>query len=133
MLEILVSLFTIILVPSIIEQIGLPIPVLFGGVFVANFYYIIFIMLITVIANMVRAFRYCKTPGSYGIRSGLKKGALAGIISVLIEIIIKAIPALQGPLLALSFIPVIGNMIDGLALMIGYAVGYPVSMFFGNC
>ena len=133
MLEIIVSLFSIILIPTMISQLNLPIPLLFGGVFVSNFYYLLFIMCITLIANIVRSFRYCKKTGSYGVKSGLKKGLLAGIISVLISVIIKAIPVLQAPLLTLSFIPVIGGMIDGLALMVGYLVGYPISMFFGDC
>ena len=133
MLELLASLFIIILIPTMILELGLPIPLFFGGVFVSNFYYLVFIMVITLLANMVRAFRYCKKSGSYGVKSGLKKGLLAGIITVLISVIIKAIPVLEAPLLTLSFIPILGGMLDGLTLMVGYLVGYPISMFFGDC
>ena len=133
MLELLASLLAIILIPTMILQLNLPIPLLFGGVFVSNFYYIIFIIGITLIANVIRSFRYCKKAGAYGVKSGLKKGLLAGIISILINVIIKAVPALKAPLLTLSFIPILGGMLDGLALMVGYLVGYPISMFFGDC
>jgi|DEB0MinimDraft_6_1074348.scaffolds.fasta_scaffold36292_3 hypothetical protein len=132
MLEMLVSLLAIIVTPSIIETLEFPVP-LYGGIIVSNLYYIIAIIFITLIANIVRSFRYCKKKGSYGINSGLKKGVLSGIITILISTIINAIPVLKAPLLALSFIPVIGSMINGLALMIGYLIGYPISMFFGDC
>jgi len=131
MLELLASLFVIILIPTMISELNLPIPLLHG--IVSNFYYLLFIMVVTLLANMVRAFRYCKESKSYGVKSGLKKGLLAGIITVLISIIMKAIPVLEAPLLSLSFIPILGGMIDGLALMVGYLVGYPISMFFGDC
>jgi hypothetical protein len=107
-----------------------------GGVFMNKTYMVLLIILVTMVANIVRALRYCKDkPKSWGINYGWKKGLVAGIIAVVILQFIQLNPEFETPFLVLSFLPGIGSMIDGIILMTGYLAGYLMSypIWGGSC
>jgi len=120
-----ISMFLILVVP-IVTASYLP---LFGGAIIARFYYVLFIVLITTILNIVRAFRYCKRkPKSYGVNYGWKKGIVAGIGAVSLLTLIQFNPQFETPFLFLSFLPYFDAIKDGLILSVMYALSY---MLFG--
>jgi hypothetical protein len=98
------------------------------------------IVVITMITNMVRAYRYCEREKdgkikSYGFSYGIKKGMLCGGIAIGASIIIGFIPILRIPFTIISFIPGLGSVVDGIILalfhLISYlAIAYPI---WGSC
>ena len=94
---------------------------------------------ITIVTNIIRAFRYCRDEkgefSSYGIFNGVKKGLLCGSVAIVASIVVSLIPVLRIPFTIISFIPGLASMIDGFILAFFYllsyiAIAYPV---WGSC
>jgi hypothetical protein len=116
-METLLASIAVLFVPNVSQQ-------LVPGI-MTYFMNILFIMLITLITNMVRAYRHCDSKDhSYGVEYGIKKGLTTGIASNMFLLLLDTVPKLRMPLAALSYIPVLSNMIDGMVLSLSYMVSY---------
>ena len=105
----------------------------FGLPYLVN---ILIIMMITLVTNMIRAYRHCNSEEhSYGIVYGAKKGLTTGIISNLVLLLLDAVPKLRYPLAVLSYVPLLSNMVDGVVMAVSYFVSYFVVAWpiWGSC
>lgn len=131
MIETWMSALGVVFTPTIIDSMNLPASYIFG-----YFYYWLFIILITTIINMIRAYRYCKKgKNSWGVEYGYKKGALCGGVAVATSIVTGFIPPLKLPFMILSFIPFIGGLVDGFIMALGYMISYMMMAYpiWGSC
>ena len=101
----------------------------------SKFLYIGIIMAVTLLTNIIRAMRYCRGHkgefNSFGISYGLKKGLLCGIFAVVGLLATYFIPFLRLPFTIASFIPGVGESLDGFIMAIFYlfsyvAIAYPI-------
>lgn len=125
------SALGVVLTPTIMDSMNLPASFIFG-----YFYYWLFIVLITTILNMVRAYRYCKKgKDSWGVEYGYKKGAVCGGAAIATAIAVGFIPPLKIPFMVLSFIPYIGGLVDGIIMAFGYLWSYLIFAYpiWGSC
>lgn len=104
---------------------------LVGGKFV----YLAIIVAITLFTNIIRALRYCRGDkgefNSSGISYGLKKGILCGLFAVVGLLLTYFIPILRMPFSIASFIPGVGQSLDGFIMAVFYlfsyvAIAYPI-------
>lgn len=130
-METLIATIGVLLTPNITQMlVG---DTVFGLPYLVN---ILVIMMITLVTNMVRAYRHCDSEEhSYGIVYGAKKGLTTGIISNLVLLLLDAVPKLRYPLTVLSYVPILSNMVDGVVLALTYFVSYFVVAWpiWGSC
>ena len=116
-METLISTIGVLLTPNITQMLV--------GDSIFGIVNIIIIMMITLVTNMVRAYRHCDSKEhSYGIVYGVKKGLTTGIISNLVLLLLNAVPKLRYPLTVLRYVPILSNMVDGVILALTYIVSY---------
>lgn len=148
MLETLAAAIGTMMVPSIIINYNTTTDLLYSVLF-DKLGVIFLITLITVVTNVVRAWRFCteeekdkdgKPTGkivhkSYGISYGIKKGILCGSLCMVGEIILSLIPELKVPFEIIEFIPGLGSMVDGFVLAVFYLVSYVLVAYpiWGSC
>ena len=121
MLELFLSLLAIVFIPLLLTSY---VPVAAGaGVLMTTVYYTLGIILVTMIANVIRAMRYCKEK-SWGITYGFKKGLTAGIVAIALLLLVKLNPEFAEPFQLLTVIPGLGAQLPGLILSVGYLLGY---------
>ena len=129
-METLIATIGVLFVPNISQVL---VGSTFGLPYLVN---ILIIMMITLVTNMVRAYRHCDSEDhSYGIVYGAKKGLTTGIISNIVLLLLDAVPKLRYPLAALSYVPMLSNMVDGVVLALTYFVSYFVVAWpiWGSC
>jgi len=90
---------------------------------------LVYIVVVTTLLNMVRAYRHCKDSSWLGAKTGLKQGALAGLVAVLGSFALNFVPMLQVPFM------ILGRFADGAILAILYylasvLLAHPI---FGYC
>lgn len=100
---------------------------------------LIVIVGITVVTNIVRAFRWCRDGKgrfeSFGISYGIQKGVLCGVIAMAASMAVSFIPILRVPFTVISFIPGLGSMVDGFVLAVFYLLSYMMIAYpiWGSC
>ncbi len=128
-METLFATITILLVPNISSIIS-------DSPIIPYFLNVILIILITLVTNMIRAFRFCDSKEhSYGVEYGLKKGLVTGTISNLVLLLLDVVPKLRYPLTILSYVPILSNMVDGVLLSLTYFFSYYIVAWpiWGSC
>jgi hypothetical protein len=122
MLELFLSLLAIVFIP-LLSTSYVP-GAKDAGFIMLTVYYTIGIVLVTMIANIIRAIRYCKEK-SWGITYGFKKGLTAGIVAIALLLLIKFNPEFGEPIQVLTkVVPSLGAQVNGLILSVGYLLGY---------
>lgn len=127
MLETFLSALSVFFVPTIVDKIPMPQALGFIGSFIASkFLIVVFAVIITILFNIMRHHRdpQCIKRDSKGVSTGFKKGLLSGIFGISAMTLVKFIPPLEEFFEILSFIPVIGDMVDGWIMALYYTVGY---------
>lgn len=139
MLETLVAAIMVMFVPTMLESYTMP-GGLMGALVLTKVVTVLAIMLITMLTNITRAWRFCKrgkdgSIQSYGISYGLKKGFWCGAIAVAGATAIGFIPILRAPFTVISIIPGLGSMVDGFMLSILYLLSYMIIAYpiWGSC
>jgi len=139
MLETLVAFILVMFVPTIIESYTMP-GGLMGAIVLTKVVTVLAIMLITMLTNISRSYRFCDRDKdgnmeSWGLSYGLKKGLLCGSIAVAGSLAIGFIPILRLPFTVISFIPGVGSMVDGFILSVLYLLSYMIFAYpiWGSC
>ena len=117
---------------SAVGSMFMPYPIIMG-----------IIIAITLVTNIVRSLRYCRTKKgqlkSFGIRYGISKGIIISIIAALGYTLFNFIPILKAPLTVLRALPfdsavALTAAIDGIVVAVGYLFGYMILYpFYGSC
>lgn len=128
MIETLLALIGVTFTPQIAQMLSPVSSGLVGGLVMDKLIILALIIAITIVTNIIRALRYCRDNkggfASTGIWYGFKKGLTCGLIALIAYIIIGFVPILATPFLVLSFIPGLGNLINGIILAFFYLLGY---------
>jgi hypothetical protein len=88
MIEFIVSIILVFFVPTVV---GHYLPEGSSG-FKTNGSFVLVIILINMVMNMIRAYRYCTKEKSWGISNGFKKGLLTGLTAVGLMIFLEKFP-----------------------------------------
>lgn len=97
------------------------------------------IVLITIITNIIRALRYCRSssgwPQSTGIWYGLQKGIICGFGSLIPYLIIGFVPVLAVPFGIIALIPGLSEFVNGFILSVFYLLSYAIfaNPIYGSC
>lgn len=121
MIETLLSTLAVMAVPSITSNWAMPGGIL-GAMFLGYFVNLFLIIVVTVVFNVIRAWRYCDD--SVGVVDGLKKGLLCGTVATVGSIVVTYIPALKLPFTIISLIPGLNSMVDGFVLSVFHLLSY---------
>ena len=138
MLETFLAFIGTLFAPSIVDGMEMP-GGMIGALILPKLAVLGVIVGITVVTNIIRALRYCRSKEgkfkSLGIKYGIYKGLICGGIATVALTIISYIPVLRIPFTIISFIPYVGTMIDGFILGIFYLISYMLFAYpiYGSC
>ena len=118
MIETLLSAMGVMFTPTIVENLALDQKFELGMVsslIAQNGAILGIIVLITLLFNIIRAFRFCPRD---------KKGLLCGIIAMCALVAVGFVPVLKIPFTVIGFIPGLANYVDGFILAVIYLFSY---------
>jgi len=127
----------VILAPTISTYIPMP-GGFIGEMLFSKIILFLIVLGITIVTSIFRSLNYCRTKDgkfkSFGLNSGIKRGIFCSTTALATYIASGFIPVLKVPFMALSFIPVVGTMVDGMILATGYLFGFMTTyMIWGVC
>ena len=127
MLETLLSTIAVMFAPSMVSGMSLP-GGFIGSMVLGKLMVLGVIIVISIIANIVRALRYCRDKkgnfASTGISYGFQKGLTCGLFGLIVSTIVGFVPILRVPFTVIAFIPGMSEMVDGFIIAIGYLLSY---------
>ena len=124
-LALIAVLFTPQMAAAILPQVA---DGIIAGLIVDKLIIFLLIIAITIVTNILRALRYCRTSAggfaSTGIWYGIKKGIVCGFGSLIPYTIIGLVPPLRIPFAIIGMIPFMGTMVNGIILSFFYLMSY---------
>ena len=138
MLETILAFIGTLFAPTIVDGLEMPGGIV-GALILPKLAVLGVIVGITMVTNVVRALRHCRTKEgkfkSIGIKYGIYKGLICGGIATVALTLISFVPILKIPFTIISFIPYVGTMIDGFILGIFYLISYMLVAYpmYGSC
>ena len=138
MLETFLAFIGTLFAPTLVDGLEMPGGII-GALILPKLAVLGVIVGITVVTNIVRALRHCRTKQgkfkSIGIKNGIYKGLICGGIATAALTLISFVPILKVPFTIISFIPYVGSMIDGFILGIFYLISYMLFAYpiYGAC